>query len=107
MKYQFFFLFIFLGSNISGGVSGPQVSLSGPGPVHLANSFSINHKGGQLEDIEVNVEGIFFLFFEFMHIFPFFCNLNCSILIILITLISMVLCLSFKKVLLHPRFCVL
>ncbi|XP_037956587.1 filamin-C isoform X2 [Teleopsis dalmanni] len=43
--------------NISGGMSGPQVSLGGPGPVHQANSFVINHSGGRLEDIEVNVEG--------------------------------------------------
>lgn len=45
--------------NISGGVSGPQVSLGGPGPVHQPNSFIINHTGGRLEDIEVNVEGKF------------------------------------------------
>lgn len=43
--------------NISGGMSGPQVSLGGPGPVHQSNSFVINHNGGRLEDIEVNVEG--------------------------------------------------
>ncbi|XP_055852874.1 filamin-A isoform X2 [Episyrphus balteatus] len=43
--------------NISGGMSGPQVSLGGPGPVHQPNSFVINHTGGRLEDIEVNVEG--------------------------------------------------
>ncbi|XP_037903805.1 filamin-B isoform X3 [Hermetia illucens] len=43
--------------NISGGTSGPQVSLGGPGPVHQANSFTINHPSGRLEDIEVNVEG--------------------------------------------------
>lgn len=43
----------------NGGVSGPQVSLSGPGPVHLPNSLTINHAGGRLEDIEVNVEGKF------------------------------------------------
>lgn len=43
--------------NISGGMSGPQVSLGGPGPVHQPNSFIINHSGGRLEDIEVNVEG--------------------------------------------------
>ncbi|KAJ6643067.1 Filamin-B, partial [Pseudolycoriella hygida] len=43
--------------NISGGMSGPQVSLGGPGPVHLPNSLVINHTGGRLEDIEVNVEG--------------------------------------------------
>ncbi|XP_043645284.1 filamin-A isoform X2 [Drosophila teissieri] len=42
---------------ISGGVAGPQVSLGGPGPVHQTNSFVINHNGGRLEDIEVNVEG--------------------------------------------------
>lgn len=43
---------------ISGGSSlGPQVSLSGPGPVHQPNSFAINHAGGRLEDVEVNVEG--------------------------------------------------
>lgn len=42
---------------ISGGISGPQVSLAGPGPVHSANSLVINHNGGRLEDIEVNVEG--------------------------------------------------
>ena len=45
--------------NITGGGSGPQVSLGGPGPVHLPNSLIINHSGGHLEDIEVNVEGIF------------------------------------------------
>ena len=44
--------------NISGGVAGPQVSLGGPGPVHQSNSFVINHNGGRLEDIEVNVEGM-------------------------------------------------
>ncbi|XP_005177800.1 filamin-C isoform X2 [Musca domestica] len=43
--------------SISGGMSGPQVSLGGPGPVHQSNSFVINHNGGRLEDIEVNVEG--------------------------------------------------
>ncbi|XP_030388027.1 filamin-B isoform X2 [Scaptodrosophila lebanonensis] len=43
--------------SISGGVAGPQVSLGGPGPVHQTNSFVINHTGGRLEDIEVNVEG--------------------------------------------------
>lgn len=42
---------------ISGGSTGPQVSLNGPGPVHLPNSLTINHLGGHLEDIEVNVEG--------------------------------------------------
>ncbi|XP_016953074.1 filamin-B isoform X3 [Drosophila biarmipes] len=42
---------------ITGGVAGPQVSLGGPGPVHQTNSFVINHNGGRLEDIEVNVEG--------------------------------------------------
>ncbi|XP_055380209.1 filamin-A isoform X2 [Condylostylus longicornis] len=42
---------------IGGGTSGPQVSLGGPGPVHQPNSFIINHNGGRLEDIEVNVEG--------------------------------------------------
>lgn len=43
---------------ISGGLAaGPQVSLGGPGPVHLPNSLVINHQGGRLEDIEVNVEG--------------------------------------------------
>lgn len=47
--------------NVSGGVSGPQVSLGGPGPVHLPNSLIINHTGGRLEDIEVNVEGEFLL----------------------------------------------
>lgn len=45
--------------NISGGMSGPQVSLGGPGPVHQPNSFVINHTGGRLEDIEVNVEGMY------------------------------------------------
>lgn len=45
---------------ISGGMAGPQVSLGGPGPVHLPNSLVINHAGGRLEDIEVNVEGIVF-----------------------------------------------
>lgn len=43
---------------ISGGMTGPHVSLGGPGPVHLPNSLVINHTGGRLEDIEVNVEGI-------------------------------------------------
>ncbi|XP_017837072.1 filamin-C isoform X2 [Drosophila busckii] len=43
--------------SVSGGVAGPQVSLGGPGPVHQTNSFIINHNGGRLEDIEVNVEG--------------------------------------------------
>lgn len=43
--------------SISGGMSGPQVSFGGPGPVHQPNSFAINHSGGRLEDIEVNVEG--------------------------------------------------
>ncbi|CAD7015337.1 unnamed protein product [Ceratitis capitata] len=33
-------------------MSGPQVSLGGPGPVHQPNSFVINHTGGRLEDIE-------------------------------------------------------
>lgn len=49
---------------ISGGVAGPQVSLGGPGPVHLPNSLVINHNGGRLDEIEVNVEGKFF-FCEF------------------------------------------
>lgn len=44
---------------ISGGAAGPQVSVGGPGPVHLPNSFVINHTGGRLDDIEVNVEGNF------------------------------------------------
>lgn len=43
---------------ISGSSAGPQVMLSGPGPVHLPNSLTINHADGHLEDIEVNVEGI-------------------------------------------------
>lgn len=43
--------------SISGGSSGPQVSLGGPGPVHLPNSLVISHAGGRLEDVEVNVEG--------------------------------------------------
>lgn len=43
--------------SISGGTSGPQVSLNGPGAVHQPNSFMINHSGGRLDDIEVNVEG--------------------------------------------------
>lgn len=42
---------------ISGGSTGPQVSLGGPGAVHLPNSLTINHDDGRLEDIEVNVEG--------------------------------------------------
>ncbi|XP_062543155.1 filamin-C isoform X1 [Armigeres subalbatus] len=42
---------------INGGTTGPQVSLGGPGPLHLPNSLIINHAGGRLEDIEVNVEG--------------------------------------------------
>lgn len=42
---------------ITGGSAGPQVSLGGPGSVHLPNSLTINHDGGRLEDIEVNVEG--------------------------------------------------
>ncbi|EAT32720.1 AAEL015058-PA [Aedes aegypti] len=41
---------------INGGTTGPQVSLGGPGPLHLPNSLIINHAGGRLEDIEVNVE---------------------------------------------------
>lgn len=45
---------------ISGGSNVQQVTLSGPGPVHMPNSLTINHAGGRLEDIEVNVEGIFF-----------------------------------------------
>lgn len=45
---------------ISGGTAGPQVSLAGPGPVHQPNSLVINHTGGRLEDIEVNVEGMHF-----------------------------------------------
>lgn len=48
---------------ITGGSSnsnGPQVTLNGPGPVHLPNSLKINHTGGRVEDIEVNVEGIIF-----------------------------------------------
>lgn len=44
---------------ISGSsLSSPSVTLSGPGPVHLPNSLTINHNDGRLEDIEVNVEGI-------------------------------------------------
>ncbi|XP_040156643.1 filamin-B isoform X3 [Anopheles arabiensis] len=42
---------------INGGTTGPQVSLGGPGPLHMPNSLVINHAGGRLEDIEVNVEG--------------------------------------------------
>lgn len=42
----------------NGGIAGPQVSLGGPGPVHSPNSLTINHAGGRLEDIEVNVEGM-------------------------------------------------
>lgn len=42
---------------ISGSSIGPQVTLSGPGPVHLPNTLNINHADGRLEDIEVNVEG--------------------------------------------------
>lgn len=56
---------------ISGSSIGPQVTLSGPGPVHLPNSLTINHSDGRLEDIEVNVEGMlmhsfvsFYLFFS-------------------------------------------
>lgn len=45
---------------ISGGSTGPQVSLGGPGSVHLPNSLTINHDDGRLEDIEVNVEGNIF-----------------------------------------------
>jgi filamin len=45
---------------ISGNTNGPQVSLNGPGPVHLPNSLMINHHGGRLDDVEVNVEGKFF-----------------------------------------------
>ncbi|GAB0098238.1 filamin-C isoform X1 [Sergentomyia squamirostris] len=43
--------------SVSGGTAGPQVSLGGPGPIHQPNSLVINHEGGRLEDIEVNVEG--------------------------------------------------
>lgn len=57
--------------NISGGMSGPQVSLGGPGPVHLPNSLMINHTGGRLEDIEVNVEGNFYFRFGLLLTF---CN---------------------------------
>jgi filamin len=42
---------------VSGNASGPQVSLNGPGPVHVPNSLVINHVGGRLDDVEVNVEG--------------------------------------------------
>lgn len=42
---------------VSGNASGPQVSLNGPGPVHVPNSLIINHSSGRLDDIEVNVEG--------------------------------------------------
>ncbi|CRL07142.1 CLUMA_CG020137, isoform A [Clunio marinus] len=42
---------------ISGDLSGPQVSLNGPGPVHVPNSLIISQAGGRLDDIEVNVEG--------------------------------------------------
>lgn len=42
---------------VSGNASGPQVSLTGPGPVHQPNSLIINHSNGRLDDIEVNVEG--------------------------------------------------
>lgn len=42
---------------VSGNTNGPQVTLNGPGPVHLPNSLIINHTGGRLEDVEVNVEG--------------------------------------------------
>lgn len=42
---------------VSGNTSGPQVSLNGPGPVHMANSLIINNPGGRLDDVEVNVEG--------------------------------------------------
>lgn len=58
--------------NISGGMSGPQVSLGGPGPVHLPNSLMINHTGGRLEDIEVNVEGKFFCCSFFFKTFGLF-----------------------------------
>lgn len=46
---------------ITGGTTGPQVSLGGPGPVHMPNSLVINHPGGRLDDVEVNVEGISFI----------------------------------------------
>jgi filamin len=42
---------------ISGNANGPQVSLNGPGPVNQPNSLIINHHGGRLDDVEVNVEG--------------------------------------------------
>lgn len=42
---------------VSGNASGPQVSLNGPGPVHIPNSLIINHPNGRLDDVEVNVEG--------------------------------------------------
>lgn len=44
--------------SVGGGLSGPQVSLPGPGPIHKPSSLLINHSGGRLEDVEVNVEGI-------------------------------------------------
>lgn len=50
---------------ITGGSSGPQVSLGGPGPVHLANSLTIKHPDGRLEDVEVNVEGNGYRFIVF------------------------------------------
>lgn len=53
---------------ITGGTTGPQVSLGGPGPVHMSNSLVINHPGGRLDDVEVNVEGIL-LFFNIMFSF--------------------------------------
>lgn len=53
---------------ISGNTSGPQVSLNGPGPVHSPNSLIINHHGGRLDDIEVNVEGMIWLFSEYFFV---------------------------------------
>lgn len=42
---------------VSGNSTGPQVSLNGPGLVHVPNSLIINHANGRLDDVEVNVEG--------------------------------------------------
>lgn len=47
---------------VSGGLGGPQVSLPGPGPVMQPTTLLINHPGGRLEDVEVNVEGIIIVY---------------------------------------------
>lgn len=46
-------------SVLGGGGPGPQVALPPPGPVLQPAHLLITHPGGKLEDIEVNVEGIY------------------------------------------------